>query len=227
VKERTSHLNRIKGLLYTQGVRDFDPARRDRLKRLTGLRTWDGKPLLPHLKAEVERECRRLALVIDMIAEVDAERNVLLDATRSTSTAMQAKMVLLAKLRGVGGGIASVLASEVYYRNFRNRREVGQYVGLAPSPYASGEKSRDQGISKAGNARARTVLLEGAWMWLRYQPDSALSRWFRARVGDSRGRVKRIAIVALARKLAIALWLRGCDLRLSCQTWQPPGVQRR
>ena len=187
-------------------MRDFDPVRRDRLKRLTELRTWEGKPLPRHLKAELERECRRLALVIDMIAEVEKERNALLDPTRSTSTAMHAKMVLLTKLRGVGGGIASVLASEVYYRNFRNRREVGQYVGLAPSPYASGDKSRDQGISKAGNARARTVLLEGAWMWLRYQPDSALSRWFRARVGDTHGRVKRIAIVALARKLAIALW---------------------
>lgn len=206
VRERTSHVNRIKALLYTQGVREFEPTRRDRLKRLVELRTWNGTPLPARLRAELERECRRLALVIEMIAEVETERNALIDEASPAPTAMQEKMVVLAKLKGVGPGIASVLASEVYYRNFRNRRELGQYVGLAPSPYASGDRSRDQGISKAGNARARTVLLEGAWMWLRYQSDSALSKWFRSRVGDTRGRVKRIAIVALARKLAIALW---------------------
>jgi transposase len=98
------------------------------------------------------------------------------------------------------------LVGEVFYRSFDNRRQVGGYIGLAPSPFSSGATDRDQGISKAGNPKARSTAIELAWMWLRYQPDSALSMWFRQRVGDRTGRVRRIAIVALARKLLVALW---------------------
>lgn len=208
VAERTSHVNRIRGLLHAQGMRDFHPLRRDRLEQLAALRGWDGKPLPPRLKGELERECRRLALVMEMIVAVEAERDALLDPAIAAPEpqVMRHKMELLAKLKGVGAGFASVLAGEVYYRDFRNRREVGQYTGLAPSPFASGESRREQGISKAGNPRARTALIELAWMWLRYQPDSALAQWFLARVGNQKGRIKRIAIVALARKLAVALW---------------------
>ena len=101
---------------------------------------------------------------------------------------------------------STVLAGEVYYRTFRNRRGVGQYIGLAPSPFQSGDMARDQGIAKAGNSRARKAMIELAWLWRRHQPDSALSTWFRERVGDRKGRVRRIAIVAMARKLAVALW---------------------
>ena len=112
----------------------------------------------------------------------------------------------LADIRGVGQQAAGILATEVFYRGFKNRREVASYVGLTPTPYNSGTMVRDQGISKAGNRRARAVAVELAWIWLRNQPESKLSRWFRTRVGDSAGRVRRIAIVALARKLIVALW---------------------
>ncbi len=112
----------------------------------------------------------------------------------------------LADIRGVGQQTAGILATEVFYRKFQNRREVASYVGLTPTPYNSGAVVRDQGISKAGNRRARTIAIELAWIWLRSQPESELSRWFHARVGDTTGRVRRIAVVALARKLIVALW---------------------
>ena len=105
-----------------------------------------------------------------------------------------------------GGQVATVLVGEVLYRSFNNRRQVGSYVGFAPSPFCSGAMAREQGISKAGNAKARTTMIELAWLWLRYQPDSALSVWFRQRVGAMKGRIRRITIVALARKLLVALW---------------------
>ena len=116
------------------------------------------------------------------------------------------KAARLIRLKSVGVHFSAVLAGEVYYRRFRNRRDVGQYIGLAPSPFQSGDVARDQGIAKAGNGRARKAMIELAWMWRRHQPDSALTQWFDARVGDQKGRVKRIAIVAMARKLAVALW---------------------
>ena len=112
----------------------------------------------------------------------------------------------LADIRGVGKQTAGILATEVFYRKFKNRREVASYVGLTPTPYNSGALVRDQGISKAGNRSAHTIAIELAWIWLRSQPDSKLSRWFHIRVGDTMGRVRRIAIVALARKLIVALW---------------------
>ena len=110
------------------------------------------------------------------------------------------------RLKGIGPELASTLEREVLYRGFANRREVASYAGLTPSPYASGGMEREQGISKAGNARARRAMVELAWLWLRHQPASDLSRWFRTRVGLAAGRVRRIAIVALARKLLVALW---------------------
>jgi transposase len=112
----------------------------------------------------------------------------------------------LARLKAIGPEFATVLTGEVLYRNFANRRQVVGYVGLAPAPFRSGSLERDQGISKAGNPKARSIMIELAWMWLRHQPDSALSIWFRQRVGNHKGRVRRIAIVALARKLLVALW---------------------
>ena len=112
----------------------------------------------------------------------------------------------LAEIHGVGPQTAGIFATEVFYRGFKNRRDVASYVGLTPTPYNSGTMVRDQGISKANNRRARAVAVELAWIWLRNQPESKLSRWFRTRVGDSAGRVRRIAIVALARKLIVALW---------------------
>jgi transposase len=209
VKEQTSHRNRIKALLFAQGVRDFDPMASDRLERLAAL------PIMPRLKAELGRECRRLAGIVDAIAEVEAEMAAVIvppkranpaRVVRSTASPLEAKAAQLYKLKSIGVHFSTVLAGEVYYRTFPNRRSVAQYIGLAPSPFQSGDMARDQGIAKAGNKRARKAMIELSWLWLRHQPDSALSKWFRQRVGDQKGRVRRIAIVAMARKLAVALW---------------------
>jgi transposase len=209
VKEQTSHRNRIKALLFAQGVRDFDPMAPDRLARLAAL------PIMPRLKSELVRECRRLAAIVADIAEIEAEMAAAVvpckNASRKSAVApipshVQAKAAQLFKLKSIGVHFSTVLAGEVYYRSFRNGRGVGQYIGLAPSPFQSGDMARDQGIAKAGNKRARKAMIELSWLWQRYQPDSALSKWFRERVGEKKGRVKRIAIVAMARKLSVALW---------------------
>jgi transposase len=200
VKERVQHISRIKGLLMTQGIRDFQPARRDWPDRLERLRTGDGRALPQVLKAEVERECRRLWQVIEMVRSVERERDAACAADGPGLIEM------LTKLVGVGEVSASILVHEVFHRDFANRREVAGYVGLGSSPYNSGSVQRDQGISRAGNPRARRVAIELAWFWLRYQPESRLARWFHERVGTTRGRFKRIMIVALARKLIVALW---------------------
>jgi transposase len=200
VKERVQHLGRVKGLLMTQGVRDFQPARRGWRDRLEALRTGDGRPLPDCLKAEIARECRRLALVDEMLDELERER----DAASEGKAPQQA--ALRTKLRGIGPTSAHLLAGEVFHRDFANRRQVAAYLGLEPSPWQSGQVDQDQGISKAGNRRARRVAIELAWLWLQHQPDSGLSRWFKDRVGVARGRVRRIMLVALARKLIVALW---------------------
>jgi transposase len=200
IKERVQHLGRIKGLLMTQGVRDFQPTRGPWRDRLDALRTGDGRPLPSCLKAEIARECRRLALVDEMLAELERER----DAEREGAAPRQ--VALLTKLRGVGPTSAHLLAGEVFHRDFANRHQVAGYLGLEPSPWQSGKVEREQGISKAGNRRARRVAIELAWLWLQYQPDSRLSRWFQDRVGAAKGRVRRILVVALARKLVVALW---------------------
>ena len=140
-----------------------------------------------------------------MLAEIEAERDALV-AEPPPGHAHAAKMHSLAKLNGIASETASGLVAEVFYKDFDNRRQVGGYVGLTPSPFRSGTLNRDQGISKAGNPRARRRLIELAWLWLRHQPDSALSIWFRKRVGTAKGRLRRILIVAMARKLLVALW---------------------
>jgi transposase len=199
VVERGQHSNRIKGILMTLGVRDFEPRRRDWQQRLGALRTADGHELPACLKAEITRECRRLHQVIVMIAAVEAEQMAALDAE-------EGQAARLIRLRGIGLASATVLADEVFFRDFRNRREVAGYLGLASSPWASGRVQRDQGISKSGNPRARRTAIELAWLWLRHQPGSYLTQWFGQRVGTSRGRMRRIMLVALARKLIVALW---------------------
>jgi transposase len=200
IKERVQHLGRIKGLLMTQGVRDFQPVRRGWQERLELVRTGDGQPLPHCLKAEIGRECRRLALVDEMLAELERER----DAESDGKAAQQ--VARLTKLRGIGPTSAHLLAGEVFHRDFANRRQVAGYLGLEPSPWQSGQVDREQGISKAGNRRARRVAIELAWLWLQYQPDSGLSCWFKDRVGTAKGRVRRILLVALARKLIVTLW---------------------
>jgi transposase len=203
LKDRIRHANRIKGLLSGQGIRDYNPLRRDRLERLEALRTGDGRELPAMLKAEIRRELDRLALATMQLATVERARDALIraDAEEPNNPA-----ALLLKLKGLGPEFASLLWLESLFRSFANRRQVAAYGGLAPSPWQSGGVERDQGISKSGNRRLRKTMIELAWFWLRHQPDSALSRWFRARVGAAKGRVRRIGIVALARKLLVALW---------------------
>ena len=200
IRERTQHINRIKGLLMTQGIGDFEPARRNWHERLAGLRTGDGQDLPPVLKAEVERECKRLWLVIEMIRAVENER----DAPAAGDG--KGKAARLVRLAGIAAISAHVLVNEVFHRDFANRREVAACCGLTSSPYNSGALVREQGISRAGNPRARYTAVELAWLWLRYQPTSRLARWFPERLGNARGRFKRILIVALARKLMVTLW---------------------
>ena len=199
VVERGQHCSRIKGLLMTHGIRDFTPTRSDWQERLAALRTPDGRPLPPCLGAELLRECRRLRQVMEMIAEVESEQ-------KQAVAAADGNAARLAGLRGIGLAFGTVLSDEVFFREFRNRREVGGYLGLAPSPWRSGQVRRDQGIAKSGNPRARQAAIELAWLWLRHQPGSALACWFRARVGAVKGRMRRIMLVAMARKLIIALW---------------------
>jgi transposase len=203
VRERIQHTNRIQGLLAAQGTTGFRPARRDWEQQLEHLRTGDGRLLPPYLKQELHRECRRLALVNDMIADVERVRDEAIAENSSDPTNVTA---LLLQLKGIGPAFAQVLAREVFYRTFANRRSLASYVGLTPAPYDSGDSRRDQGISKAGNTRARMTLIELAWLWMRYQPQSDLATWFRARAGTGPSRMRRIAIVAVARKLLVSLW---------------------
>jgi transposase len=204
IKERTAHTNRIKGLLHAQGIRDVMPLKPGFVVNLETLRTGDGHPLPARLKAELVREHERLCLVERQVKQIEAQTRAELRAAKPGSA--EAKTVMLARLRGIGINGGQKLVNEVFYRSFNNRRQVGRYVGLTGTPYNSGDSERDQGICKAGNARARTTAIELAWLWLQHQPGSALSRWFHERVRNLKGRPRRIAIVALARKLMVALW---------------------
>jgi len=211
--ERVRHVNRIRGLLCLQGIRHIDPGRDGWTAALVGLQTRDGRPFPVRLMAEIRREGKLLAVAQTLLREVGAELEALVRVKSSgrrqhavRSTVLHPVALQLARLRGIGPTFAAVLSTEVFYRTFSNRRAVASFVGLTPTPYSSGTSSREQGISKAGNAWARHNAVELAWLWLRHQPASGLTRWFHARVGDAKGRVRRIAIVALARKLIVALW---------------------
>jgi transposase len=205
IQERIRHTNRIKGLLRAQGVAEFDPRRRDRRKQLEALKTGDGRLLPSRLKAEILRAFERIELLLRQIAAVEAERDRLLPA-RTAAAEPRAPGPLLMRLKGIGQEFAAVLTLEGLFRNFGNRRQVAAYAGLVPTPWQSGRLDHEQGISKAGNPRLRRTMVELAWQWLRHQPGSALSRWFHDRVGGERGRIRKIVIVAVARKLFVALW---------------------
>jgi len=206
INERVQHVNRIKGLCAVHGVYHYEPLRLDRMKRLEQLRTGDERELPARVKAEIRRELRRLELVLQMIKVIEKERNAMALGKAPSTYGNAKKVQQLVKIGSIGPEIATVLVGEVFYRKFNNRQQVGSYVGLTPSHFQSGASSRDQGISKAGNPKARTIMLELAWFWIRYQPNSPLTIWFRERVGTAKGRIRRIAIVAMARKLLIALW---------------------
>ena len=203
VQEKLRIENRIEALLFTQGIRER-PSLRSWERDLAALRTGDGRALAPLMRAELDRLRRRLTLILELIRELEAERAEALATAADDATVC--KIAALKRIRGIGENFAAVLAREVFYRSFDNRRQLASYVGITPMPYRSGSTDRDQSISRAGNPRARRTLIQLAWLWLRYQPGSALATWFRERVGTLQGRTRRIAIVAMARKLLIALW---------------------
>jgi transposase len=188
IEERVRHVNRIKGLLFAQGVRDYQPLRRDRRKRLDELRTGDGRPLGSRLKAQVERELVRLELLLEQIGIVEDARDALLtELADGRSQASQkgaaaaatqpSPVALLMRLNGIGPEFAAVLWTEGLCRSFANRRQAGAYGGLTPTPWRSGAIAREPGVSRAGNPRLRKTMLQLAWLWLVHQPQSALARW--------------------------------------------------
>jgi len=198
---RTGHINCIKSLGVLLGVRltvggDF-------LERLETIRLWDGSPLPTGLQARLKREYACLQFVEEQIEELVTERTELI---RSSSDPDVEKVRQLMKLKGIGDNSAWLFVMEFFgWRDFRNRRQVGGLAGLASTPYQSGDESQDRGMSKAGNCLVRWMIIEIAWGWLHHQPESELSRWFRERFDHSK-RMRKIGIVALARKLLIALW---------------------
>jgi transposase len=204
IAERIEHVNRIKGLLFSQGISDYAPLRGDRRARLEALRTGDGRELPLHLKTQIGRELDRIELLLEQINAVEAERDALLAAARKPASeeVAPAPVTMLLALKGVGANFAAVLWSEAFYRSFSNRRQVAAYAGLAATPWQSGGVRHEQGVSRAGNPRLRTTMIQLAWLWIRHQPQSALTHWFKERSQQGRKR----AIVALARKLLVALW---------------------
>jgi transposase len=201
-QERTQHINRLKGLLVSQGVRLA--VKKEFLKQVESVRLWDGSPLPPGLKARLQREYERLQLVSGHIKELEAERRAAIRHSLDPAVEMVRHLM---RLRAIGPNSAWLYTMEFFsWRNFRNRREVGALAGLTPTPYQSGDRDREQGIDKAGNRYIRSIAIEIAWRWLYLQPESELSQWYQARFGHGSKRLRKIGIVALARKLLIALW---------------------
>ena len=203
ISERVGLTNRIGAVLATLGVSDYNPLLRNRSRRLAELRTALGEPLPANAHAKIKRLLARLELVLTQIAELERERDAVVETEASDKASKMIQQ--LTGLRGIGVQSATVLVREVV-RRFANGKALGSYAGLASTPYSSGGIDREQGIGKAGNRRVRTVMVELAWLWTRYQPGAAQVCWFRERVGSTGRRVRKIMVAALARKLLIALW---------------------
>ncbi len=202
-KERNQHTCRIKALLVLHGIR-IKGSLRGLRGQLDAIRLWDGSPLPPNAKAELARELERLELLLRQMKELNAERRKRLENPQCEG---ERKAAELTRLRGVGLESAWPLAQEFFgWREFRNRRQVGALAGLTPTPYDSGNSRIEQGISKAGSGRIRRIMVELAWSWLKFQPQSRLAQWYEERYGSGSKRSRRIGIVALARKLLVALW---------------------
>jgi transposase len=200
--ERTRHINRIKGLLASYGVRMR--VGRGFLDRLETKRLWDGRPVPLGLRRRLVREYERLEMVKRQVEQVEAERG---DLVRTSGGPDVEKVRQLLDLRGIGINSAWLYVMEFFgWREFRNRREVGALAGLTPTPHQSGDEAWERGISKAGNRYIRSMAIQIAWAWLRWQPQSKLSRWYEQRFAHGSPRLRRIGIVALARKLLVDLW---------------------
>jgi transposase len=201
-KERTRVTNRIKGLLANQGIRLEKNVPVGEV--LEELRLWDGSALAPSLKDRLRREWELAEYLHRTILELERERQRAIRESRARSMEKVRQLFLL---KGIGTSGSWVLVQEFFgWRRFRNRKEVGALAGLVPTPYQSGDGSREQGISKAGNRHIRAVAIELAWCWLQHQPQSGLSVWYQKRFGRGGKRARKVGIVALARKLLIALW---------------------
>jgi len=205
IGERVALLNEIDGLLATLGVTGYRPLRQDRRVRLAALRTPEGEPLPPNAAARLGRILDRLELVMKQITELEQARDAVV-AKEAASSEVETMIRGLARMKGIGAELATVLVWEAYVRSFPSRRALAAYAGLTGTPFDSGDKRREQGIGKAGNRRLRSSLVELAWLWLRYQPDSVLAAWFRRRTQAAGVRTRKVMIVALARKLLVALW---------------------
>jgi transposase len=203
-KERNMHRNRIYGLLIQQGIQIRNPSSKKFLNELDSLQTWDGKELSSDFKDRLEREYKRLKMVEEQIRLLKKERE---KRVQSAESASLQKVVQLRTLYGIGVTSSWDFVMEMFsWREFRNRREVGAFAGLTPTPYDSGGSRREQGISKAGRGRIRALIIQISWGWLRFQPQSKLSRWYLERFSGGGSRMRRIGIVAMARKLLIDLW---------------------
>ena len=201
-RERQQHRVRIQSLLFTQGL-DVEVTAK-LMKQLDQLRCWNGKPLPEAMKQRIEREYRRWRAAEQDLATLKKQQQAKL---KSEKTPAMEKVKKLQRLSGIATDSSWVFVMEFFgWRQFRNRREVGAALGMTPMPYQSGDMTHEQGISRAGNRRVRTMAVEIAWSWLRYQPQSELSRWYRQRFGSAGPRMRRIGIVAMARRLMVALW---------------------
>jgi len=204
VGERTRIVNRMKGTLARLGIRNFKPTLRKAADRLATLHTPEGTPLPPNVLAELQRAMARLGFVVSQIREIEQARQKRLE--QQPETGPQAMVRQLSRVVGVGIETADMLVHEVLSRPMRDRKAVARYAGLTGSPDESGTKRREQGLARAGNARVRRGMIQLAWRFLLFQKDSALALWYRARTADSRVGTRKTMIVALARKLMIALW---------------------
>jgi transposase len=204
VGERTRIVNRIKAALARLGVRGFKPTLRKALERLDALRTPEGTALPPNTRAELHRDMARLHVVTEQIQQIEAARSERLK--QAGAKGPNAMVRLLAQVVGVGLETADMLVHEILSRNLRDRRAVARYAGLTGAPDESGRRRREKGLAKAGNARVRRGMIQLAWRFLLHQKESALAQWYRARTAEARGSTRKTLIVALARKLLIALW---------------------
>jgi len=204
VSGRSSLINQLKSLLALHGIRGFKVTTKRAAAQLQGLQTEEGLPLPGQILAALERAMARLALIKTQIADIDRERVRRLQA--APEEGLHPMIRIIAMVKGIGLMTAELLVREILSRPMRDRRAIARYGGLTGSPDESGKRRREQGLAKAGNGRVRHVLIELAWRFLRHQKDSALAQWFLARTQDGRGPTRKVMIVALARKLLIALW---------------------
>ena len=206
VAEKTRIVNRVKAILARFGIRSFKPTLRKAAAKLETIRTAEGTPLPDNSRAELYRFLQRLCLVREQIRAIEQDRLRKLAAAPAVANGPHAMVRLLARIIGVGVETADMLVNEMLSRQLRDRRAVARYAGLTGSPDESGKRRREKGLARAGNARVRRGMIQLAWRFLRFQKDSGLAQWFKARAADGRKTTRKTMIVALARKLLIALW---------------------